>query len=498
MVDEDPNYILLAEDDGSNGEEDIESEDDDDGNSEGDDMDDFGEENDDEESGNDEDDDKSISDEKIKNMEIFIRTFHNGDYDTEFEAALSVDRRVTLPVRPTQASYNKPDNWIERNRIGLEEVKRQLQSCIHSVSRHNKNLDLHLIHNSNGDQLLDNEEPIVWHEPIFDEYWDRLEANIKQQEIVSDMLAIQIENVEIRKERLATLVTALSAQVSTIEYIYFINVNLCQEGIRLLSKLVDNTSQLNTLNINHNRIDNMESARCLSRSLKSHDCVYFLHLAHCNIGSSPEILSVILQSDVKWISLEHNNIDSMGAVTIAKYLESDPPIHRIDLDHNGLNDDDAVLISQALKRNTNLKTINLHSNNLTSIGVKALLSCVFDSSSLNAISESNHSLKSLWLFLPDHHLLQDCNRLLELDWTEKIVLALQDMDSLLQYLAIVPVELIPEVLAFPLRQVGNERQHRHLSIVYSTMRWWNMPMLYSYHKLCGATMPDRKRNRDDQ
>jgi hypothetical protein len=56
MADEDPN-ILLAENDGVNGEEDIENEDDDDdNNSEGDDMDDSGEDNDDEESGNDEDD----------------------------------------------------------------------------------------------------------------------------------------------------------------------------------------------------------------------------------------------------------------------------------------------------------------------------------------------------------------------------------------------------------------------------------------------------------
>jgi hypothetical protein len=127
---DDPN-ILLAEDDGANGEEYIENEDEDDVNSEGDDMDDSsGEDNDDEESGNDEDDD----DEKMKNMEIFIRTFHNGNCDIEFEAALSTDRGVTLLVRPTQAAYNKPENWVERNRIGLEKVKEQLQTS--STMRH--------------------------------------------------------------------------------------------------------------------------------------------------------------------------------------------------------------------------------------------------------------------------------------------------------------------------------------------------------------------------
>jgi hypothetical protein len=87
----------------------FENEDDDDDNSEGDDMDDGGEDNDDEESGNDDDDDE----ERMKNMEIFIRAFHNGNYDVEFEAALSFDRGVTLPARPTQASYNKPNNRFD-------------------------------------------------------------------------------------------------------------------------------------------------------------------------------------------------------------------------------------------------------------------------------------------------------------------------------------------------------------------------------------------------
>jgi hypothetical protein len=68
-------------------------------------------------------------------MEKFIRTFHNGDYDAEFDDVLCYDRGVIQLVRSTQASYNKPDNWVERNRIGLEKVKRQLKTCIESVSR---------------------------------------------------------------------------------------------------------------------------------------------------------------------------------------------------------------------------------------------------------------------------------------------------------------------------------------------------------------------------
>jgi hypothetical protein len=186
----------------------------------------------------------------------------------------------------------------------------------------------------------------------------------------------------------------------------------------------------------------------------------------------------------------------LGAVKIAHYLEGGPPIKHLLLDHNRLNDDDAVLISKALKRNTNLTSIFLSSNNFTSIGVKALLNCVFDSSTLNSISESNHTLASLNIINDQESGdLHGCiESMLLMDRTQKILLALQDKDSLLQYLANVPVELIPEVLAFPCLQVDNQRQHKHLNILYSTMRWWNMPMLYSYHHCCATSNTKRKRN----
>ena len=276
-----------------------------------------------------------------------------------------------------------------------------------------------------------------------------------------------------------------------------------------MSKLVDVSSNLQKLFLHHNRIDNMESALCLSRSLKLHICINWLWLYHCDLGSNPEILLVILQSDVKYMILDDNNIDSVGVVKIAEYLEGDPPIHRINLDYNRLNDDDAILISQALKRNTNLKTLSLSHNNFTSIGVKALLNCVFDGSSLNAISESNHMLKQMDIisgwegdrdgckYIPSLSEILEGNIriLLGLDRTQKIVLALQDKDSLLTYLANVPVDLIPEVLAFPHGRVDDQYQYKYLNIVYSTMRWWNMPMLYSNHH-CVKT--DTKRKRDDK
>jgi hypothetical protein len=473
-------------------------------------MDDLGEDDSaEEESDNndDEDEEDESEDEEEINYEFvqqFIRTFSNGDFDAEFDDALSSHRSAILPdTRTTQASYNKPDNWRERNRIGLENVIQQLQTCIDSVTR-GKSLSLCLTHNGYRHELVNNEELIVWHEPILDECWGRLEAEIdrrKRRNIVTEIECISIQNVEITKERLAALVAIFRSgrAANSCKNFTFTNTNLCEEGIISLSELVDVSLELREFRLHHNRMDNMESARCLFRSLRSHACINYLDLTHCDLGSSPEILLLILQSDVKHIDLENNNIDSLGAVTIAEYLASNPPIKYLSLENNRLNDDDATLISHALRRNTNLRHLHLQFNNLTSIGVKALLSCVFDGSSLNAISESNHTLGRMIMFLKGNNetndRLQDCiDRLLGLNRMQKILLALRDKDSLLQYLANVPVELIPAVLAFTLRRIDNEHQHEHLNIVYSTTRWWNMPMLYSYYD-CAKSAAKRKRDK---
>jgi hypothetical protein len=364
-------------------------------------------------------------------------------------------------------------------------VNEQLKKSIDSAKDHSHIFRLSLIHNW-SQQLIDNEEPIVWHEKILDEYWNQIEEEWRKQKIVAKIESIQTLNVEITKERLAALaamfLSGRATNSSKQQYFGFINANLCEEGIISLAKLVDVSSRLHRFRLQYNRINSMKSACCLSRSLKSHSCIENLHLAGCDLGSSPEILSVILQSDVSWIDLCDNNIDSLGAVKIAEYLESDPPIKLLSLHHNRLDDDDMILISQALKGNTNLTHLNLLGNNLTSTGVKAPLTCVFDSSSLNAISESNHTLSKIDFFddgnnRPIKEMHNCINTLLGFDRTEKLLLALQEKDSLLQYLTNVPVGVIPDVLAFPHGRVVDEHQYKHLNIVYSIMRWWDMPMI---------------------
>ena len=102
-------------------------------------RDDYDDDDEDDDDKDDEEDSESdeniISDDEdiISSIETFIRTFHNGDYNKELDDKLIHDRSVIPLARHTQTSYNKPDNWVERNQIGLEKVKEQLETCTTKV-----------------------------------------------------------------------------------------------------------------------------------------------------------------------------------------------------------------------------------------------------------------------------------------------------------------------------------------------------------------------------
>ena len=72
-------------------------------------------------------------------------------------------------------------------------------------------------------------------------------------------------------------------------------------------------------------------------------------------------------------------------------MASNPPLTYLDLTDNQLDDNDAMAIASALKHNTNLLILNLNLNNLTRDGWLALRKAVYDDTSLNSVSDSNHN-----------------------------------------------------------------------------------------------------------
>ena len=198
----------------------------------------------------------------------------------------------------------------------------------------------------------------------------------------------------------------------------------------------------------------------------------------------------------------NNSIDSLRAAGIVECIESNSPTEHLYIGKNNLNDEDALAISRALKRNTTLTRLNLEQNNFTSVGVKALFSSVFDNSNLNAISKSNHTCKIIVVnfgskIQENFTTIND-----DFDRTDKVLLAVLDKKSLLEYFSDVPIEFMPEVLEFlqrnnmitpALRRATSFHDYMEPS---SCMRWWNLPSLYSFQGNVVSGIK-RKRNSGD-
>jgi hypothetical protein len=439
---------------------------------------------------------------KFGSLKRFALNVHTGKYDNDIDLELRSD--VIAETAGNRREID-PAELEERRAIAVESLKSQLKA----LTRQADAGILSRISLFSSTITSNVEDQVLSHDPSTEMHWKELFTALDNADKAIKITNISIRKIEMKKVIFDQLVRFLRGQTSTLKFITFNNANLCREDLLSLSTLVEQCPVLHTLELSHIQIDDINVATCLSRSLRSRTRTIYLHLPYCNLGNNPEILSVILQSEVSCINLFNNSIDSLGVVKIAECIEGDLPTEHLDLGNNNLNDEDAVVISQALKRNTTLTELKLEKNNFTSVGVKALFSSVFDNSSLNAISQSNHKcdihVANFESSIQNHFLLVKAH----LDQTDKILLALLDKESLLEYLSDVPIEFMPEVLAFLQRNIINsslrlrstlfydymEPSHT-LNMLYACMRWWNMLSLYSFHGNAESGIK-RKRNCDD-
>ena len=180
-------------------------------------------------------------------------------------------------------------------------------------------------------------------------------------------------------------------------------------------------------------------------------------------------------------------------------------VSQVNLEKNRFNDSDAFLFASALRQNKTLLCLDLNRNKITAKGRKILLRALFDITSLNALSDSNHTC--LVKLLPDckgtdvtilasPEMVQSVNnpKLRKLHGRKPkihgMIFAPPDGLSSLRYFEKVPVECFPEVLdliqySFP----GDfDRLQKH-TLVYDLLR--ATPSIFVAQK---AT---RKRKRQD-
>jgi hypothetical protein len=124
---------------------------------------------------------------------------------------------------------------------------------------------------------------------------------------------------------------------------------------------------------------------------------------------------------------------------------------------NSIGDIGANYFSKALKSNSTLVELNLGYNHLSSVGIESLLRAIFDTSSLNALVESNHTLYCLFSQSYKHDLVQSgcCDVPTLFDITN--ILQLNEVNTLIQQHSLQYKELPAWALDLPLTSLSIEQ-----------------------------------------
>jgi len=128
------------------------------------------------------------------------------------------------------------------------------------------------------------------------------------------------------------------------------------------------------------------------------DKLYFSQNSHENTWM---ILNGVDLKAFKLLSFSENNLQTNGREDILPDLiAANSQLESLDLSSNRLGDNDAILIGNALRVNTRLKKLILtKNNNIQERGMSALLRAVNDTSTLNTLSDSNHSCHFPGIFM---------------------------------------------------------------------------------------------------
>ncbi|KAL7472916.1 hypothetical protein ACHAXS_013294 [Conticribra weissflogii] len=285
----------------------------------------------------------------------------------------------------------------------------------------------------------------------------------------------EIYRIKLAPEVLNTLIPALSLQ--HIQELTLNDNDLGSIGFSALATFLERNRSLEKLDLSDNEVDNLDSARLLSKAMRSHPRLERLELKRCGIGENSAVLRAILQSNVYFIGLDENGIGSSGAGELAKYIESNESTKSISLSFNKLSDQDATVLSTSLRKNTHLKSLYMWNNAFSSFGTKTMITAVFDASCMDAMYASNHNC-NIYLSQPfniihtiNRHQSPTRNRKM------KIFLALRTSRSGLfnaSYIDSVPLALMHHVI-FLLQ--GDVRESMMLTKMFQLVKGWKMQSL---------------------
>lgn len=83
-------------------------------------------------------------------------------------------------------------------------------------------------------------------------------------------------------------------------------------------------------------------------------------------------------------------------MAISSALGQNISLDRLDLSYCEIDDRGIQKLSTSLKSNSTLRFLNIEGNYLSSSGMYSLLKCIYDTSSIQSLWESNHTIRAFY------------------------------------------------------------------------------------------------------
>jgi len=411
----------------------------------------------------------------------------------------SLQRSVQILGQESTWEYSAPPVPLSHWRGLPENHIDQMQKLLTDIYEYTSDL--------RGDEQLGNiclgrpySDILLQHDDILLPHWREL-ANALQLYNM-DRRSLRIANLQLTSSVMNLLASALKGKA--INGLTLDNNEF--EDIHIVIESINKMGELESFELINNQIIDTKEASDLVGAIINHSSIGDVRLENClgdGISSSYEVLCPLFASDTRWdqLDLEGNNIQTEGDTAIPDYIASNPPLKSLFLAGNKLNDDDAILIAQSLKQNNNLIQLRLDGNNFTSIGRDALSKAIYDPTSLNSMSDCNHTCQ---LEL-DGHMRNDGAEKPQIKRSTKIYQLLFERNkegSNVQHLNAEfedeeedSLKLVPKVLErvhlnydsmiqnaedddSDSEEEINSSPSYPLSIIYEVLRGWKMPELY--------------------
>lgn len=447
------------------------------------------------------------SDDDSEKLEHCVLNFCGGEYDGAIRDALDSFSESSAKHGNDNggSDLKRPPDWDTMEDIARHHLEERFRACIEDIRGSDGStpfiidLDPYKTVNTEGGA------PIVSHHASLAPCWDDLSSALSKALTGHDKMfisSLRMPKVELTAEALGALSDGLRGRVKA--EMVFVENKLCESGIVSMSDLVESNSTLGHFRLvdNPTIVDHERASTRFFETVGRHPSLHQLTVTGCHLGRSVPLLESALTCGVTELVLSGNGIGSLGAVAIARHLESNPPLHCLFLDRNSLNDEDAISLSCALRKNTNLNELWVRGNNFSEAGIKSLFRAVFDTSSMGAIWECNHTC-NLWLFSELSAGLQRAVLSLGNSNYERSEIAitrrrkveltlLSSTESLLRYTSELPPELMPRVLSYV---QSSNRAIGAINFVYAIARRWEMPSLYAFLGRGGPASSGVKRKR---